>query len=133
METALEAGAGKAGMHRFASLAGTNEIVSLGEVEAEDFPRLPTLIAAMADAYPVRIVDFGGQSPGGGPASLLRSMDLATHVSAAHLAAPAYISWMQGLVNAQHAQYLPALNDLVTLPAGQTVLRIEFDVPSPLS
>ena len=96
-------------------------------------PRLPTLIAAMADAYPVRIVDFGDQSPGGGPASLLRSVDLATHVSAAHLAAPAYISWMQGLVNAQHAQYLPALNDLVTLPAGQTVLRIEFDVPSPLS
>ena len=60
-------------------------------------PRLPTLIAAMVDTYPVRIVDFGDQSPGGGPASLLRSMDLATHVSAAHLAAAAYLSWMQGV------------------------------------
>ena len=100
-----------------------------GEID----PRLPMLIAAMAAAYPVRIVDFGDQSPGGGPASLLRSMDLATHVRAAHLAAPAYISWMQTLVSAQHAQYLPAMNELVTLPAGQTVLRIKFDAPSPLS
>jgi predicted Ser/Thr protein kinase len=96
-------------------------------------PRLPMLIAAMAAAYPVRIVDFGGQSPGGGPASLLRSMDLATHVSAAHLTASAYTSWMQSMVHAQHAQYLPALGELVPLPAGKTVLRIEFDVPSPLS
>jgi predicted Ser/Thr protein kinase len=96
-------------------------------------PRLPTLIAALAAAHPVRIVDFGGQSPGGGPASLLRSGDLATRVSAAHLPAPAYLSWMQSLVSAQHAQYLPASSKLVTLPAGKTVLRIEFDAPSPLS
>jgi serine/threonine protein kinase len=96
-------------------------------------PRLPTLIAALAAAYPVRIVDFGGQSPGGGPASLLRSMDLATRVSAAHLPAPTYLSWMQSLVNAQHAQYLPASSKLVRLPAGKTVLRIGFDAPSPLS
>jgi predicted Ser/Thr protein kinase len=94
-------------------------------------PRLPMLIAAMTAVHPVRIVDFGDQSPGGGSASLLRSMDLATHVSAAHLAARAYISWMQGLADAQWAQYLPS-SKLVTLPAGQTVLRIEFDAPSPL-
>jgi hypothetical protein len=96
-------------------------------------PRLPTLIAAMADTYPVRIVDFGGQSPGGGPASLLRSMDLATRVAAAHLAAPAYISWMEGLADAQRAEYLPASCERVTLPGGQTVLRIEFAAPSPLT
>jgi serine/threonine protein kinase len=96
-------------------------------------PRLPMLIAAMAAPYPVRIVDFGHQSPGGGPASLLRSMDLATHVSAAHLSAPAYISSMQALVKAQRAQNLPASSELVKLPAGQIVLRIEFDAPSPLS
>ena len=59
-------------------------------------------------------------------------MDMATHVSAAHLTEPAYISWMEGLANAQWAQYHPASSKLVTLPAGQTVLRIEFDVPSPL-
>ena len=96
-------------------------------------PRLPMLIAAITAEYPVRIVDFGDQSPGGGPASLLRSMDLATHVSAAHLAPSAYISWIQGLINAQWAQYLPASGKLVTLPAGHAVLRIEFDAPSPLS
>jgi hypothetical protein len=95
-------------------------------------PRLPMLIAAMTSQYPVWIVDFGDQSPRGGPASLLRSMDLATHVSAAHLAVPAYIRWMEGLADAQWAQYLPASSKVVTLPAGQTVLRIEFDVPSPL-
>jgi hypothetical protein len=38
---------------------------------------------------------------------------------------------MQGLASAQWAQYLPT-SKLVTLPAGQTVLRIEFDAPSPL-
>ena len=95
-------------------------------------PRLPMFIAAMTADYPVQVVDFGDQSPRGGPASLLRSMDMATHVSAAHLTEPAYISWMEGLANAQWAQYHPASSKLVTLPAGQTVLRIEFDVPSPL-
>jgi hypothetical protein len=63
----------------------------------------------------------------------LRSMDLATHVSTAHLAPSAYISWMRSLVNTQWAQYLPSSSKLVTLPAGQTVLRIEFDAPSPLT
>ena len=96
-------------------------------------PRLPALIVAMAHAHPVRIVDFGGQSPGGGPASLLRSVDLATHVSAAHLAAPAYLSRMQSWVNAQHAQFLAASSGLVTLHAGQTVLRIAYAAPSPLN
>ena len=96
-------------------------------------PRLPTLLAAMTHEYPVRIVNFGDQSPGGGPASLLRSMDLATHVSAAHATARAYVSWMQGLANAQWAEYLPASSELVRLRAGQTVLRIAFDAPSPLS
>jgi hypothetical protein len=100
-----------------------------GEID----PRLPALLAAMAAVHPVRIVDFGDQSPGGGPADLLRSMDLATHVSAAHLAVPAYIRWMRGWASAQHANYLAASNEVVRLPAGQTVLRIEFDAPSPLS
>jgi predicted Ser/Thr protein kinase len=95
-------------------------------------PRLPTLLAVMAANYPVRIVDFGDQSPGGGPASLLRSMDLATDVSTAHVAARAYIRWMQGLASTQWAEYLPASSEVVRLPTGQTVLRIEFDAPSPL-
>jgi predicted Ser/Thr protein kinase len=96
-------------------------------------PRLPTILAAITAEYPVRIVDFGDGAPGGGPASLLRSMDLATQVSGAHLAVPAYVGWIQKLIKVQRAQYVPASSGLVRLPAGPTVLRIEFAAPSPLS
>jgi serine/threonine protein kinase len=96
-------------------------------------PRLPQLIAEMAHFQLVRIVAFGDQGPGGGPASLLRSVDLATHVTRSHLAAPAYLKSMQALVNAQNAQYRPALSAQITLLTGQTVLRIQYDAPSPLS
>ncbi|HEX7606772.1 MAG TPA: ATPase domain-containing protein, partial [Usitatibacter sp.] len=75
VETALEAGAGKAGMHRFASLAGTSEIVSLGEVEAEDFPRLPTLIGEFDRVLGGGLVEGGvvliGGDPGIGKSTLL--------------------------------------------------------------
>jgi predicted Ser/Thr protein kinase len=114
--------------HLKVSAAARAQLLS-GDID----PRLPMLLAAMTATYPVRIVDFGDQSPGGGPASLLRSMDLATKVSGTHLAASAYINWMQTLANTQWAQNRPASSKLVTLPSGQTVLRIEFDAPSPLS
>jgi hypothetical protein len=95
-------------------------------------PRLPLLIAAMAQKHPVRIVDFGDQSPGGGPASLLRSVDLATPDAAAHLTSRAFARWIRRLINAQRAQYRPTLRQ-VTLPTGQAVLRIQYGAPSPLS
>jgi len=94
-------------------------------------PRLPTLIAAITATYPVRIMDFGDQGPGGGPASLLRSMDLATQVSAAGITARAYVSWIQELLRAQYVESFTASSERVVLP-GQTVLRIEFPAPSPL-
>jgi hypothetical protein len=96
-------------------------------------PRLPQLLAIMAENHPVRIVDFVDQSPGGGPASLLRSMDLATVVNAAHLTRSAYLGWMQTFIAAQRAEYLPASVQQVALPAGQAVLRIGYSAPSPLS
>ena len=75
VETAMEASAGKAGLHRFASLAGTSEIVSLGEVEAEDFPRLPTLIGEFDRALGGGLVEGGvvliGGDPGIGKSTLL--------------------------------------------------------------
>ena len=75
VETALEAGAGKSGMHRFASLAGTSEIVSLGEVEAQDFPRLPTLIGEFDRVLGGGLVEGGvvliGGDPGIGKSTLL--------------------------------------------------------------
>jgi len=95
-------------------------------------PRLPQLLAIMAASHPVRIVDFVNQSPGGGPASLLRSVDLATVDSAARLTRAAYLGWMQAFIDAQHAQYLPAWLQQVTLRTGQAVLRIGYGAPSPL-
>ena len=96
-------------------------------------PRLPMLIATMAQSHPVRIVDFGGSSPGGGPASLLRWVDVARVNRGAHLTRAAYLSWMQSLIHAQRAEYRPARSQQVTSPAGQTVVRIEYLAPSPLS
>jgi hypothetical protein len=95
-------------------------------------PRLPQLFAIMAESHPVRIVDFVDQSPGGGPASLLRSVDLAAADSTAHLTRAAYLGWVQAFIDAQRAQYLPAPVQQVTLRSGQAVLRIGFSAPSPL-
>jgi hypothetical protein len=117
-----------ANSHVTVSASARAQLVS-GDVD----PRLPTLIAAITAEYPVRIVDFGDRGPGGGPASLLRSMDLATHVNAAHLAAQAYINWIQALVKAQYVELFTASSKPVPLPGGQTVLRIEVAAPSPLS
>jgi predicted Ser/Thr protein kinase len=96
-------------------------------------PRLPQLLAIMAERHPVRIVDFVNQSPGGGPASLLRSMDLAAVDGAAHMTRAAYLGWMQSFISAQRAQYLPASMQQITLRTGQAVLRIEYRTPSPLN
>jgi Protein kinase domain len=117
----------------------TNSQVGLSAAAREQLlsgnidPRLPMLIAAMAYAHPMRIVDFVDQSPGGGPGSLLRSVDLATADSSAHLTPAAYLGWMRAFIDVQRAQYHPAWNKPVTLRTGQTVLRIGFGAPSPLS
>src|SRR6266702_266881 len=99
-----------------------------GEID----PRLPPLIVPMAAGHPLRIVDFFKQSPGGGPASLLRWVDLATAVRAAHLTQAAYVRWMRAFTDAQRAPYRPAWARQITLPNGQTVLRIGYGAPSPL-
>jgi len=95
-------------------------------------PRLPELIAIMVHIHPLHIVDFGDRSPGGGPASLLRSMDLATADPPGHLTPSAYINWMQSFIRAQRSLYHPGMN-LVRLPSGQSVLRIWYGAPSPLN
>jgi serine/threonine protein kinase len=96
-------------------------------------PRLPQLLAIMAAGHPVHILDFVDQSPGGGPASLLRSVDLATLDGAAHMTRAAYLRWIYAFIDAQRAQYRPDWAQLVTLRTGQTVLRIGYGAPSPLN
>jgi hypothetical protein len=87
----------------------------------------------MAESHPVQIADFVNQSPGGGPASLLRAVDLAAVDSAAHMPRGKYLGWMQAFLSAQRAQYLPASVQEVPLRTGQAVLRIGYSAPSPLS
>jgi Protein kinase domain len=99
-----------------------------GEID----PRLPELLAIMAHRHRVQVVDFGDRSPGGGPASLLRSMDLATANPPAHLTSSAYIDSMRSFIRAQRSKYHPALSR-VKLASGQTVLRIGYGAPSPLN
>ena len=97
-----------------------------GEID----PRLPTLIVPMAAGHPLRIVGFFNQSPGGGPASLLRWVEVA--VPAAHLARAAYARWMRAFIDKQRAEYRPSWAEGVMLADGQTVLRIGYGAPSPL-
>jgi hypothetical protein len=94
-------------------------------------PRLPVLIAFMAHSHPIHIVDFGARAPGGGPASLLRSVDLTAADTAAHLSRGAYLSWLHSVVKSQWAQFRPVLTE-VRSATGQAVLRIGYAAPSPL-
>ena len=100
-----------------------------GEID----PRLPQLLAIMADTHPVDIVGFLDQSPGGGPASLMRAVDLATVDSRAHMTRTAYLSWIKGFIEAQRSQYLPVWDQLATPGSGQGVLQIAYGAPSPLT
>jgi len=110
------------------SLSGTARAqLRSGEVD----PRLPLLIATMVAAHPVQIMGFGDRPPGGSPASLLRSVELAPTDGPAHLSPAAYLSWLRALVRAQRAEYRPWIKQ-VTLPAGRAV-NIGYDAPSPLT
>ena len=96
-------------------------------------PRLPQLLAIMADIHPVDIVGFLDQSPGGGPASLLRAVDLATVDSRAHMTRAAYLGWIKSFIETQRSQYLPVWEQQAAPGTGQTVLQIAYGAPSPLS
>jgi serine/threonine protein kinase len=95
-------------------------------------PQLPQLLALMAAFRPVSVVSFVDQSPGGGPGSLMRSVDLATADPAAHLTRAAYLGWMQGFLDAQRAPYRPTWMQRVTVHKI-AVLMIGYGAPSPLT
>jgi len=65
----------KAGGHRFASLGGVSEVVTLADVEAQEFPRLPTLIGEFDRVLGGGLVEGGvvliGGDPGIGKSTLL--------------------------------------------------------------
>ena len=70
-----EAEAPKAGAHRFASLTGAASVVDLWQVQARDFPRLPTLINEFDRVLGGGLVEGGvvliGGDPGIGKSTLL--------------------------------------------------------------
>jgi DNA repair protein RadA/Sms len=74
VESAVETAA-KGGGHRFASLGGTSAVVELGDVQARDFPRLPTLIGEFDRVLGGGLVEGGvvliGGDPGIGKSTLL--------------------------------------------------------------
>jgi DNA repair protein RadA/Sms len=65
----------KAGAHRFASIAGSGGVVELADVQARDFPRLPTLIGEFDRVLGGGLVEGGvvliGGDPGIGKSTLL--------------------------------------------------------------
>ena len=86
------------GAHRFASLAGSGGVVTLGEVETQDFPRLPTLIAEFDRVLGGGLVEGGvvliGGDPGIGKSTLLLQ-------AAARLAEQAPVLYVTGEESAQ--------------------------------
>jgi DNA repair protein RadA/Sms len=96
VETAAEVA--KPGGNRFASLGGRTEVVSLADVEAKDFPRLPTLIAEFDRALGGGLVEGGvvliGGDPGIGKSTLLLQ-------AAARLSAQGPVLYVSGEESAQ--------------------------------
>src|SRR5258706_4605721 len=58
---------GKAGAHRFASIGGASEVVTLAHVEAEELPRLPTAIGEFDRVLGGGVVDGGAVLNAAGP------------------------------------------------------------------
>ncbi len=89
--------------------------LAAGRVDA----RLLITLAAMAHTEPVHILAFGGDGPGAGPGTPLRTAELAAPAATAQA--------MLAFVRAQRPPYLAAGSGLT-----QGVLSVEFSAPSPL-
>ncbi|HEY6500169.1 MAG TPA: ATP-binding protein [Streptosporangiaceae bacterium] len=84
--------------------------------------RLLVTLAALAAGQSLHIVSFGGNGPGAGAGTPLRTVQLT--------AAPAALGPMLTFVRAQRSPYLAA-HAAIIRPAGGPVLTIEFAAPSP--
>jgi DNA repair protein RadA/Sms len=122
VETVVEA-ARAGGAHRFASLAGASEAVALGEVEARDFPRMPTLIAEFDRVLGGGIVEGGvvliGGDPGIGKSTLLLQ-------AAARLSEQAAVLYVSGEESVQQIA-LRAKRLVVNASKVKLLAEIELD------
>ena len=94
--------------------------------------RLLITIAAMAVRYPVSIVAFGDSGPGVSAGLPFRSADLAQTDRAAAIGRAAYVLALTAFLRAQKPAGRASQIDVLRLPGGQFVLRVEFSAPSPL-
>src|SRR3954467_1527253 len=98
VETAIEGGGLKTGANRFASLGGTSEVVALADVDAQEFPRIPTMITEFDRVLGGGLVEGGvvliGGDPGIGKSTLLLQ-------AAARLSEAAPVLYVSGEESAQ--------------------------------
>jgi hypothetical protein len=92
--------------------------------------RLMEAIADAASAEPIDIVQFGNAGMGASPEVPLRYADLAVSNPAATMGTQAYIQALRTGMNAGPGPR-PDRTELLTLPGGQQVLRVEFLAPTP--
>jgi hypothetical protein len=112
---------------RIAVSATAQKQLMAGQVDS----RLLLAIASLATDHPIELVGFGNIAPGGDPDVPLRFADLAENDQSAHLTGAGYVKAMRASLATVNIQFRPA-SRTVTLPGGQTVLRVEFTAPSPL-
>jgi hypothetical protein len=117
---------------RIAATAVARRELAAGQVDG----RLLVVIAQMAAAHPMFIVDFGPPVPGASAGIPLRLADVAEDAHARHhpgrVASAGYVRSMVSFLRAQRGQYRPAHIRSMSLPDGAVVLRIGFTAPSPL-
>jgi hypothetical protein len=89
--------------------------------------RLMITLATMAAAEPVSVVSFSDAGPGASPGMPLR----AARLTVGPTGQPSGLQTMLSFVRAQRPPYRPAYASIVTAPAGQQVLIVEFAAPSP--
>jgi hypothetical protein len=117
---------------RIAVTAVARRQLAAGQVDG----RLLIAIAQMAATHPVFIVDFGSPAPGADADIPLRRVDLSADAHAHHhpgrVVSAGYVRSMVSFLRVQRGLFRPAHVQMVRLPVGAVVLRIEFTAPSPL-
>jgi hypothetical protein len=97
-----------------------------GEVD----PRLLVALATLAHLHPLDITGFGIPDAGASAGVPLRSADITGAAQGSHH--PVSLQALMRILRAQRPPYLPSSLEIVRIPAGGTVLRIGYPVPSPL-
>ena len=88
-----------------------------------------TMLAQAASAEPIDIVGFGNFGAGSSAYVDLRYADLAASDPSASMETSAYVQVLRANMNAGPGPR-PDRTELVTLPSGRKVLRVEFLAPS---